>query len=333
METAEGFGEGKRWMEGGRRPGVARQGGPVCASPSAEPWEQRLWGCQRAGQGGRSGWADPGSQGPPEAVPPSERLPPVPAGAAVAEGSHQPYCLGARQRKPGARGEPLGGGRCAGQAPGKLARDGAPCHLWALGASRACSPFLGGPRQRVARRGPYSPARKGAGPGSVAQRGGKGTRSRSVAWAGCQQVPHPLQTHREGAQGSVGPQAPELSPAGGGPGSRQSPGPGALMVAPGKSSTGVSVHRCATRVCRPCRPLPAGPPPPPGRRGQAGKVRLRGRAGHPGGGAGRAAGMGRPGPRGRQATSPGRSGAAWSLVASCVPCSGKRPQKTLLMLT
>lgn len=227
VETAEGFGEGKRWMEGGHRPGVARWGGLVCTSPSAEPWEQRLWGCQWAGHSGRSGWALPERasgtlvlRGPPEAAPPSERLPPVPAGAVVTEAATNPTaCLEARWCEPGECGEPPGAGRCAGRAPGKLARDGAPCHLWALGVSRACSPFLGGPRQRVARRGPSSPARKGAhGPGSVAQRGGKGMRSWSVAWAGCQQVPRPLQTHREGAQGSVGPQAPELSPAGGGPG-------------------------------------------------------------------------------------------------------------------
>lgn len=43
--------------------------------------------------------------------------------------------------------------------------------------------------------------------------GRKGTVTGWV-WAGCQQVPHPLQTHREGAQGLLGLRPQSSAPAG-----------------------------------------------------------------------------------------------------------------------
>lgn len=112
-------------------------------------------------------------------------------------------------------------------------------------------------------------------------RGPEGREGYEVPEHGVGWVPHPLWTPR----GTSRPRAPELSPAGGRPGSRQSPGSGALMVPQGPgwssvSSSGVSVHRCALWACRPCRPLPAGPPTPRLLGDKLGK-RLTGRAGSP----------------------------------------------------
>lgn len=263
------------WKEG-RRPGVARQGGLVCAIRSAEPWEQRVCGAASGQGSGRSGWADPGSQGPPEAAPPSRDSPQCPQGLWWQRAATllPVWKHGGEARRRGGCWEGAGV-----QARPRASWLGmglpATCGHWGhLGPAPPSSRA----EAAVARRGRYSPARKAHGPGSVAQRGGKGTRSRSVAWAGCQQV-HILCRHTV--------RCPRLQVRASGPraqpaevdhlGLAQSPGParpdggpGALMVAPGEEQHCVSVHRCATRVCRPCRP--PGPLPHQAARGQAGKV-------------------------------------------------------------
>lgn len=196
-----GLGRARAGWEEGIGPGQ-QDGGLACTSPSAGLWEQHLCGCQLAGHSGRSGWAlAEGYQGPwfsgaPLKPPLPQSDPPAPAEAVVATGSHQLCCpsgdlthldttVGAR-RAWGAAGR----GQVCRPGPGQAGSGGGSLPPAGTGGVSGLTPFLGGLRQQVARcRGPHSPTGNGArGRDSVAQRGGKGARSRSAAWTRCQQA-------------------------------------------------------------------------------------------------------------------------------------------------
>lgn len=219
-----------------------------------------MWSCQLAGHSGRSGWAlteeyqGPWFSGAPLKLPLPQRDPPAPTEAEVATGGHQLCCppgglthldttVGAR-RAWGAAGR--GAGVQAGAWAGRLGR-GLPAtcgHQGRLGPA----PLLGGPEAASGttpwptqshREGRPWPRGAGRARGHGVRRG-PGASRRCVLcgqWAALSRGPC------EGARGTIRPWAPELSPAGGGPGSRQSPGPGALTVAPGPRVERREQHR------------------------------------------------------------------------------------------
>lgn len=85
-------------------------------------------------------------RGPPEAAPPSERLPPVPAGAVVAEGSHQPYCLsGSTTAEARSAWGAAGRGQVCRPGPGQAGLGWGSLPPVGTGGISGLLPLLGGP--------------------------------------------------------------------------------------------------------------------------------------------------------------------------------------------